>query len=311
MKKLIIIFIFLKSIAIENIIFKKLDQFQRPLSILIINENNNNLSLKILNKYTKQNVILIERPNQITNNKMNILKQNKNLTLCSKYLEVSDLKNLSSCEHFDFIICFNFLKNYKENLYALRSILNLGNNIFFLENNSLEKLLLKINESYIKNSTNIIENKKTLNIYTICKKKIKLEKNFWDSPGNFNSSFKIKSNQNTKKLIKNNKYSEWKPGINLVSFKYLNGIIPNTEKIIFQLNNLKIIGNDCLPHNFIIQGQNLTPIDINDNRISNEKCWPINYTRPYIENFLNMNIKEAKKYYKNTIIELYPQNFNF
>ena len=59
--------------------------------------------------------------------------------------------------------------------------------------------------------------------------------------------------------------SDWLPGINLLTFKKLNGVWPTRdmiEKSVVQLNDRWL--GDMKIYNLIVQGKNIVPIDFDD-----------------------------------------------
>jgi len=74
--------------------------------------------------------------------------------------------------------------------------------------------------------------------------------------------YRIKSTFKAKSLFKKNKETEWHKGINLLTFKMLNGVYPSLDKIKNKLDKFKKIKHsDIRIFNMIIQGETIVPID--------------------------------------------------
>ena len=88
------------------------------------------------------------------------------------------------------------------------------------------------------------------------------------------STITIQSTFTEKKLVKKTPYhknvltSDWKPGINLITFKMYHGIYPERSTVKKALSAIKYVWhNDWAMHNMILQGNSLTLIDYGDPRM--------------------------------------------
>lgn len=182
---------------------------------------------------------------------------------------LQELERLGECEHFDIVLAHHCASNYEDNEErAFEAILTLGDYIFINTDNQtshLSKELLTQHNGKLVSSTD------NTNIFMFTVRKKNLKRKRWDyhstsAPGEYT----IDSTFSTKKLIKEKVgfsqcISTWHPGINLLTFKKLNGIYPTKKTIREHLEPLKNIQhNDMKIFNLIIQGTTIQPIDCNE-----------------------------------------------
>ena len=92
----------------------------------------------------------------------------------------------------------------------------------------------------------------------------------WDFYPNQPGEYSIESTFSAKKFIKHKRgdsryISDWQPGINLLTFKTLNGIYPHKKTIREHIEPLKgMKHNDMKIFNLVIQGTKIHPIDCNE-----------------------------------------------
>lgn len=242
-----------------NIIKKILDTYQRPFTVLDIGAGDGSLSLRIASEYSNSTCVMIEGDRKFLLPQLCTLhKQLNNIIVLEKNIEPSDLVELASCEHFDLVIACNVIQNSKGHAKEIiDALLMLGDHII------IETPLLK---EYL------VHNKygKALDcasdIYLFQMHKNILTKPTWGSPNlrfyAINSTFKEK----TIYKPRINKTIPWKPGINLWTFKQMNGVYPKKEIIHDEIKRLSAFPHlDFLPWNMIIQGHTIELIDWDDN----------------------------------------------
>ncbi len=266
-----------------SLLKKYLNKFKRPFTMITLgSEWNGYSSFKAANIYHDSVFVVTENQSLLFLCQQQLLH---NLILLTESLNKNNLKILSQCEDFDIIFVPDLIKTFqKESKAVLNEIINLGFLIFItipkkkkLQNDDQYKLIDEI-EAYLLelsaiklecNDPNYEEN-----FYLLERSKNYLLRKTWDRGLHSEKSHRIESNYVEKKLIKNNKNlkgitieSEWKPGINLITFKMLQGVFPIKEKIIENLYSLRtILHNDWVINNMIIQGNKLSLIDFDDPR---------------------------------------------
>ncbi len=205
---------------------KLLDQYTRPITILDIGETEESLSWRLAKEYDCTYVILTKETPK------DLLLNNKltNVVVLEKTITAQDLKEIVACEHFDVVLAAGI--NQQD---MIDQILMLGDNIFI--------------------DSNLYEIHKNI-----------LAKPTWGSPNI--RFYPINSNFQEKTIYKPriHKTIEWKKGINLWTFKNMNGVYPTKETIHQEIKRLAVFPHlDFMPWNMVIQGNNLELIDWDDN----------------------------------------------
>ena len=172
-----------------------------------------------------------------------------NLVVLEKNLTSQDLQELSACEHFDVVLAGNVWKE------SIDELAHLGDYLFVQTvPDSLDMQMLEMHKNILLKPT-------------------------WGSPNI--RFYPITSTWETKTFYKPriNKTIDWKPGINLWTFKYLNGAYPSKETIYQEIKRLAAFNHgDFVPWNMIVQGNNLELIDWDDNNLlanvgNADACW--------------------------------------
>ena len=213
-------------------------QFERPFTMITIG-NDINTTLKAAALYPDSVFILTEEKG---------IYSLSNLIILSKKIKPDDIRILSQCEDFDVVYVPNLTKTFgQQDLDVFKDLVNLGQYIFISSGD--ENVFLKTEKNYLLRKTWIrdLHSEKSHFIYSTLKEK-KL----------------FKSN---KALLGNTIVSAWNPGINLITFKMLEGIYPTKKTIVDQLTSLRTTPhNDWVINNMILQGSNILLIDFDDPR---------------------------------------------
>lgn len=239
------------------------------------------------------------------------VEQLKNIIILQKNLSCNDFLRLGKCEHFDIVIAPDIIdqnsKNWKETLLP---ILRLGD--FVILTTSLKPgscSLVELKDYLHTNFVEILEKKQSEQTVAYLlkteKKSISLRTWIWPPPNQPNfkefKQYKIISNFHEKNLVKKEEKeqikSNWKRGINLITFKMLNGIYPTNSTLKKNIEKLsqKPFG-EWGPHNMVIQGNNIIVIDQKKSQI------PAKVLRAIVEKRLRGTInliqeKNPKKFY--------------
>jgi len=269
---------------------KILDNYKRPFTVLDIGASEGYFSIRIAAEYDCT-CVMIEGDNTLLLPEIcHLNKPLSNLIVLEKFITPQDLKELGECEHFDVVLAFNVIHQMKNAWKeTIDNLLTLGDNIF-IENpppdcrTAANKEVLPLIEAYLAQNKKgkvigqvprygrpglPVPDQKYSNVYLFEMDKNVLNKPTWGSPNRcfyaINSNFKEKTIH--KPCI--NKTIDWKKGINLWTFKNLNGVYPTKDIICQEIKRLSAFSQgDFLPWSMVIQGDKLELIDWDDNNAS-------------------------------------------
>lgn len=273
--------------TIQTTLENLLNKYQRPVTILEIGHKNL-ISLESIKNYKETTYVFIHQSNPNGQNQEieKIVKkcekeQLNNLIVLQKKLSDNDLLLLGECEHFDIAILPNFIEldqiNWQE---TLKRACKLGEFTIIdidTQNSQLLENFLEANQIFVVEKKQDLQ--KTICLLKTPKKTIARRSMVWPPPNrpNFKEDKQhlVESSFTKKKLIKigyqKKIESNWEPGINLVTFKKLNGIYPSYHVI---SNSLKKLEEQLFPewgvHNMVIQGNKIKMIDKKDLHDANE-----------------------------------------
>lgn len=213
-----------------------LDHYQRPITILALGNIDPLLSWYITKQYNCSYIML----NDQTTSPMWLTKNRDNVIILDKKVTLQDLTELALCEHFDVVIAAE------------------QNRIEDVNQNELTAALALLGDYLIelKSGTLLLHNTHK-NILT---------KPTWGSP---NKRFYPVQSTFTQKTIykpRIHKTIPWIKGINLWTFRNLQGSHPQQKIIHDEIKRLSAQPHlDFMPWNMVIQGTNLELIDWDDN----------------------------------------------
>jgi len=221
-----------------------------------------------------------------------VKNNNQNILLLDKQMNLKHLKNLKEVQHFDIILALNIIHHFDEPFQdVLETLVSMCSFCFMehpnsLENNStknfhrlkseklnLEKFkpkLLNKNQSGLGNSAN---QKLERNLWLLENTQSKTIDRGWRGASKYNEQFgpntEININSNFNQIHVNyglrDERRNWIPGIDLRTFLENNGVYPTNDEIIRLIDAMEIDkAKDLGPHNLILNGQQLLPIDQND-----------------------------------------------
>lgn len=268
----------------NNLKKQVLSKYKRSFTLLDIGSDTGFYSFKVAREHSKASVVMIESGQRRKIAYTICSKAHpKNLILLNKKLSLEEFRILSEAEHFDVVLAFDLFTLYpKQCENALSHVLDLGENLILkvpLTSKIHSKKFLDKIHYYIRQSCKsikILHQDSSSIIYWLYKTKKSLKRSHWVRPAHHGDrviGYEIQSNYSKKKIIKyyekNMTFSfGWNPGINLFTFKMLNGIYPTIRIISRKLYSLVGMRHtDFKIPNLIIQGHNIVPIDINDYRL--------------------------------------------
>lgn len=241
----------------DQIIFY-INQYTRPITFLVIDNKNDSMSLFSYSKKFPESVFVLISNNDCVYPETpphNFIHLKTNGT-------IDELRHLGECEHFDMVLIKDHNNELNEQcasvLYAL------GENVFINVEKRQELFEKHIRElGFNKISHSIVET----NLFHCYHPVTFLKRTHWfESASSLNSVRHIISTLHEKKLHK--KYdpkhvpTTWLPGINLMTFKVLNGCIPQETIMRNEIVRLFNISHlDWMPNNMILQGCRVELID--------------------------------------------------
>lgn len=277
-----------------EIIQSVLKEFERPFTMVDLGASQGYYSFRMAFDYPQSVAVMIEGNNPaypvVGTQLQSICLDNteiRNVIFLNKRIEIEDLKRLGECEHFDVVLALNvihwFPKQWKQMISA---IIDLGSDII-VETPPLEN---EISEECLEIRKSIIEYLETLdshvigrvprhtspdlmcNIYHIRGKRDRLVRKTWICSPNQGNTHRILTNYKQKVLTKkiacfDSEYqsSEWKPGINLITYIMYHGTYPTRNAVVNMMWKLRNVPhNDWMVNNMILQGKKLCFIDFND-----------------------------------------------
>ncbi len=267
---------------------KILDLYNRPITILDIGASEGYYSFKIAKDYDST-CVMIEGNYQTDSQEGTADRLEKlcaknntlnNIILLKKHITAKELSILSECEHFDVIIALNVIHHFGPDWKAATdAILDLGDNIIIQtppkedKNAAGQKYISKIEQYLMEKYGKIIGNFPRQTQSDVMDKMFwfKSDRDFlkrihWANslPKEKWQNYKIVSDFDQKYFLKKhvNEQRPWYHGINLYTFKILNGTWPKNQTITDLINNIDFSNhNDVKIWNLIIQGQKLIAND--------------------------------------------------
>ena len=232
-----------------------------------------------------------------------IQKKLPNTILLNNIVRVPDVKRLGECEHFDLVYSFCAIERAKASWQSLiDALLTLGDHLFLEISNTHEQA----QKYMLQHGAQVIASLSSSAIYYIACNKKTLQRKTWLRT--LESKITIRSNFNEKKIIKKTPYfntiltSDWKPGINLITFKMYNGVYPTVKMVKKALTDIEYVWhNDWAMHNIIVQGNRLALIDYGDPRMQGHEQTHSQLReetyRKVVRCFELMNPKEVEKFF--------------
>jgi len=264
-----------------------LDNYKRPFTVLDIGASEGYFSLRIASEYDCTCTMIEGDKTLLLPQICQLNKKLDNVIVLEKFITPQDLKELGQCEHFDLVLAFNVVHQMKEGWKeTIDNLLTLGDHILIETpppgcHTSANKELLPLIEEYLsanKNGSVIGQvprygrpgnpgpDQKYSNVHLFQMHKNVLPKPTWGSPNI--RFYPINSNFHEKTIYKAriDKTIDWKKGINLWTFKNLNGVYPAKDIIHQEIKRLSAFPHcDFTPWNIIMQGNRLELIDWDDN----------------------------------------------
>lgn len=279
------------SEARYDIIRQVLNKYSRPFTLLDIGASQGYFSFRAAHDYDCVSV-MIEGDNaeypKVGTQLLDLCKANGslgNIILLNKRIIPEDLRTLGECESFCVVLALNIIHWFGPRWKEVADlILDLGDNIIIETppeektaghkqnqvRRGIEEYLVLKNAKIIGDVPRHTSDRARANIYLLEGEKKHLKRTHWLAPET-TSRYLITSNYEKKTITKwpphaiNMKVTDWKPGINLISFLMYNGAHPQREKIKASVREIQDFShNDWTVNNMILQGDKLALIDWDD-----------------------------------------------
>lgn len=285
-----------------DVIKSIVSKYKRPITVLDLGASQGYFSLRIAHDFPHATCVMVEGDNgsyPLTARQLSEICQENtqlnNIIFLRRKFTLQDLQRLGECEHFDVVLAFNIIHHFPQDWNQVaQAIFNLGDTIL-IENPPVEPVAAPWSNHIRKGVSNMIlaqggrriaqverhtSKDRKSNIFLMNNNKTHIFRTMWfaprvDTPGAYRipkGPYVIKSNFHQKHLVKTDHYPRkkvvsipWKRGINLMTYKMLNGVFPRPPQIKQAIRNLSTIkSNDWMPNNMIMQGRNIEMIDTND-----------------------------------------------
>ena len=272
-------------------IFQFCKKFNRPISVLDLGAAEGYFTFRLSEDFSGVFVAVENNP-QRKLLELCIKNNNRNILLLDKQMNLKHLKHLKEVQHFDIVLALNIIHHFDEPFQdVLETLVSMSSFCFMehpnsLEDNStknshrlkteklrLEKFkpkLLNKNQSGLGNSSN---QKLERGMWLLENTKPKTIDRGWRGSSRYNEQFgpnneiNIKSNFdeiNVDYSLREEKRN-WIHGIDLRTFLENNGVYPTNDEIIHLIDTMNVDdAQDLGPHNLILNGKQLFPIDQND-----------------------------------------------
>ena len=272
-------------------IFKFCKQFNRPISVLDLGAAEGYFTFRLAEDFSGVFIAVESNPERKLL-ELCVKNNNRKVLLLDKQMNLKNLKNLKEVQHFDIILALNIIHHFDEPFQdVLDTLVSMSSFCFMehpnplendstknsqrlekekLELDSFEPVLLNKNESGLGNRFN---QKLERNLWLLKNTQSKTIDRGWRGASKYDEEFgpgnhiSIKSNFDNIDVdygLRDEKRT-WIQGIDLRTFLENNGVYPTNDEVLDLINNLKIDNaKDLGPHNLILNGEGLFPIDQDD-----------------------------------------------
>jgi 2-polyprenyl-3-methyl-5-hydroxy-6-metoxy-1,4-benzoquinol methylase len=272
-------------------IFKFCKKFNRPISVLDLGAAEGYFTFRLAEDFSGV-FVAVESNSERKLLELCIKNNNHKVLLLDKQMNLKNLKNIKEVQHFDIVLALNIIHHFDEPFQnVLDTLVSMSSFCFlehpnFLEDDStknsqrleIEKLNLDNFEPVLLNKTssgigNSFNKKLERNLWLLKNTQSKTIDRGWRGVSKYNDQFgpgnqiTIKSNFDEINVDYGlrNENRIWVHGIDLRTFLENNGVYPSNNEIINLIDNLEINdAKDLGPHNLILNGENLIPIDQDD-----------------------------------------------
>jgi len=319
--------------AIVNSVLQK---YERPFTLLDIGAAQGYFSIRAAESYPESVFVMLEGSNpvypKISMQLASICKLNhhlNNLVWLDKPLTLKDLKDMRACEHFDVILLLNMVHWFPDQWKEMIDIAHSMSHVTILEVPPIEDslpadqlYLRKQVHDYLstlaKQSIRGVPRHTDPSLYTTYyilenkgpfafQKTSLIHPNFGDRKHAIICDYQTKQLQKTDLVAPFLSYtSEWKPGINLITYFMLQGAYPPRKELICYLP-VESSHKDWMLNNMALQGKQLALIDQNDQKNERGGCGSHPYTPQLRERIEQLILIEDPEEFKKAFFDLAAQ----
>jgi hypothetical protein len=262
-----------------NAIEKFLSHYKRPFTVVDVGARDGYLSFSAAAQNPQSVFTIIEgfEDGYYSNDLFhacNKKKELKNLILLRKSFTLENLVHLSTCEHFDVVLGINILHQFGAEWqnYA-QALLRLGDHVIIdvpTKSNARydRQLSISLENFIVVNGGKVIfeDLADKTKMYLISKNKTSISRKYWVADVNTRRQLKVISNFEHKFMVKSHmnytRISPWIPGINLLTFKMMNGKFPRIRTLKKIVKTFDTVDHpDPFVWNLVVQGSHIALID--------------------------------------------------
>ena len=280
-----------ESIERYQEIFKFCKKFNRPISVLDLGAAEGYFTFRLSEDFSG---VFVAVESDSKRNLLDSCKKNnrQNILLLEKQMNLKHLQSLKEVQHFDIVLALNVVHHFDEPFQdVLELLVSMSSFCFFEHPNSLENTATK-NSSRLKTEKLNIEkflpqllnkNKSGLgdsvnqklerNMWLLKNTESKTIDRAWRGAEKYHKEFgpdsHIDIKSNFDEILINyglrDEKRNWIQGIDLRTFLENNGVYPTNDQVLDMINSMNTDNaRDLGPHNLILNGHELLPIDQED-----------------------------------------------
>lgn len=251
--------------VVPNLLTALVEKFKHPLTILDIDDTEIDAA-DYLSRTNHVLVIFSASPYKIE--KLSTISNKSQLTIFNTNFSDTILEKLSLCEHFDIVfVGRKFFSEPERLLYIMSALRKMSQYIIITCDGPISQATIRALQPII-----IREFKDGLEVIIEGDAQRLQQRNIFWPLGETGKDYTIISNFDSKYLVKTGDAldrikTDWKPGINLLTFIAFGGIRPTYSEILQQLKMLaKIKHSDWRASNIVVSGATLSMIDFEETR---------------------------------------------
>ncbi len=249
-----------------------LDRYTRRFTVLDLGSNDGTLAKAIARRYDAVVVAVEKHQNEFG---VDAYKGYNHIICLRHKMTGEELRLLSECEHFDVVLCLNFLHWFGDDWEeATSAVLNMGDFIFVQIPKDGDvrapgvdivpkiRNMVEAAHGVLIGETVQFPRHEPRPLWMVQSRSDRLKRSTVESPDG--SNMFVRRGPDRCMAIKINLRRSWIPGINLWNFCLLGGVWPTKEKVLEKMRNYPLpetTHGDIVPHNFILDGGRIHLID--------------------------------------------------
>lgn len=311
-----------------------LQRYKRPFTLLDIGAAQGYFSIRAAESYPDSVFVMWEGSNsvypKISKQLVSICALNrhlKNLIWLDNPLVLKDLNDISTCEHFDIVLLLNVVHWFPDQWKEIIDTVHSMSHVTILEVPPIEESLpedqLYLRKQIHKYLSDLAKqsivgvprhtNQSLYTTYYILENEgpFVLKRTSLIHPYFGDRTHVISCNYQTKQLLKvdlKNPFlsysSDWKPGINIITYLMLHGAYPPRKEVACYLPE-ESSHKDWMLNNMVLQGKQLVLVDQNDQKNEEGGCGGSNLYTPQLKEWLEeLILQDDPENFKKTFFDL-------